>query len=301
MELRHLRYFIALAGSLNFTRAAERVHVTQSTLSHQIRQLEDEIGQKLFDRNGKQVMLTEAGTSFLAYASRALAVIDQGLGELKQMVAPMTGTVRIGTTHTFNLGFLPDSIALFLKHNPTVKIVIEELSGDDITNGLKAEHLDVGVGYRPERQEGIRFEPLFNEELALVVAQSHPLAKRKRLRMAELHRESLVLLPQSFSTRRLLDECFTAAGVQPNIIAEMNTIPAMLGLMVREAVGTIAAPSAIAEHNKPLRIIPLEGPTPLRTHGLLFLDKHAQTPASLAFIALIRKQTRAGKPSVQSA
>lgn len=293
MELRHLRYFIALAGSLNFTRAAERVHVTQSTLSHQIRQLEEEIGQRLFDRNGKRVVLTEAGESFLIYAGRALAVIDQGIGELKQTVPPMTGTVRIGTTHTFNLGFLPDCIAFFLKHNPTVKVVIEELSGDAITDGLKKEQLDVGIGYRPEVQEGIRFEPLFNEELALIVAQTHPLAKRKRMRIAELHRESLVLLPPSFSTRRLLDECFHAAGAEPNIIAEMNTIPAMLGLMVRANVGTIAAPSAIAEHNKPLSVIPLEGPTPIRTHGLLFLDKHDQTLASMAFIALIRKQTKA--------
>ncbi len=301
MELRHLRYFIALAGSLNFTRAAERVHVTQSTLSHQIRQLEDEVGQRLFDRNGKRVMLTEAGESFLAYADRALAVIDQGLGELKQTVAPISGTVRIGTTHTFNLGFLPDCIALFLKQNPTVKIVIEELSGDAITHGLQAEQLDIGIGYRPEMPEGIRFEPLFNEELALIVAQTHPLAKRKRLRIAELHRESLVLLPQSFSTRRLLDECFNAAGAEPNIIAEMNTIPAMLGLMIRKNVGTIAAPSAIAEHNKPLRIIPLEGPTPIRTHGLLFMDKHQQTRASMAFTALIRKQTKAGKHGARPA
>ncbi|UYO93217.1 LysR substrate-binding domain-containing protein [Pollutimonas sp. M17] len=295
MELRHLRYFIALAGSLNFTRAAERVHVTQSTLSHQIRQLEEELGQRLFDRKGKRVVLTEAGESFLAYATRALAVIDQGLSELKQTVIPMTGTVRIGTTHTFNLGFLPDCIALFLKHNPTVKVVIEELSGDAITEGLKEEQLDVGIAYRPEQQKEIRFEPLFNEELALVVGHTHPLAKRKRLRIAELHRESLVLLPPSFSTRRLLDECFSAAGAEPNVIAEMNTIPAMLGLLARENVGTIAAPSAVAEHSKPWRIIPLEGPTPIRTHGLLFMDKHAQTPASMAFITLIRKQAMAGK------
>src|SRR3546814_705013 len=140
MELRHLRYFIALAGSLNFTRAAERVHVTQSTLSHQIRQLEDEVGQRLFDRNGKRVMLTEAGESFLAYADRALAVIDQGLGELKQTVAPISDTVRIGTTHTFNLGFLPDCIALFLKQTTTVKLVMVALSGDAHTHGRSEEH-----------------------------------------------------------------------------------------------------------------------------------------------------------------
>lgn len=294
MELRHLRYFIALAGSLNFTRAAERVHVTQSTLSHQIRQLEEEIGQRLFDRNGKRVVLTEAGESFLAYANRALEVIDEGLGELKQAVAPITGTVHIGTTSTFNQSFLPDCVALFLRENTTVKIVIDELSADAITDGLMAEELDVGIGYRPELQETIRFEPLFNEELALVVANKHILATRKRLRIAELHHESLVLLPKKFSTRRLLDECFNAASAQPNIIAEMNTIPAMLGLVVREHVGTIVAPSAIAHHSIPVQVIPLEGPTPIRTHGLMFKDAHEQTRASMAFSALIRNHTKPG-------
>lgn len=301
MELRHLRYFIAVASSLNFTRAAERVHVTQSTLSHQIRQLEEEIGQALFERKGRRVVLTDAGESFLAYATRAMTVIDQGLSELKQSVVSMTGEVRIGTTHTFNLGFLPDCIALFLKHNPTVKVIIEELSADAITDGLKAERLDVGIAYRPEQQEEIRFEPLFNEELALVVAQSHPLAKRKRLRIAELHHEALVLLPASFSTRRLLDECFAAAGAEPNIVAEMNTIPAMLGLLARENVGSIVAPSAVAEHSRPWRIIPLEGPTPVRTHGLLFMDRHAQTPASAAFTALIRKHATPGRHGARPA
>ena len=294
MELRHLRYFIALAESLNFTRAAERVHVTQSTLSHQIRQLEEELGKDLFERQTRRVVQTEAGESFLAYATRALAVIDQGLSELKQNPVDMTGTVRIGTTHTFNLGFLPDCIALFLRQYPTVRVVVEELSGDAITEGLKAESLDVGIGYRPEHQTDIRFEPLFNEDLALVVSPSHPLAKRKRLRIAELHRESLVLLPQTFSTRRLLDECFSAAGAEPNVIAEMNTLPAMFALLSRAKVGAIVAPSAVAEHSRPWRVIPLEGPTPVRTHGLLFSDSHVQTPVSSAFITLIRKQTMAG-------
>eukprot|EP01041_Mallomonas_annulata_P030694 gene30694-52877_t len=85
MELRHLRYFLALASSLSFTPAAERVHVTQSTLSHQIRQLEDELGCPLFDRVGKRVALTEAGETFLAHATRAIQEVDQGVGALKEV------------------------------------------------------------------------------------------------------------------------------------------------------------------------------------------------------------------------
>lgn len=292
MELRHLRYFIALAGSLNFTRAAERVHVTQSTLSHQIRQLEDEVGQPLFDRVGKRVIMTEAGGVFLAYATRALREIDQGLGELKTSPVSMSGVVRIGATHTFNLGFIPECIAVFLSRNATVKVVVEELSADAIATRLDAGELDLGVAYRPELRSDLRFEPLFNEELVLVVANSHALAKRKRIRMIELHREPLVLLPQSFSTRRLLDECFAAAGAEPNVVAEMNTIAAMLGVVARIQVGAIVAANALGQTTG-LSVVPMENPTPLRTPGLLFKDDGPQTRAVRAFAALLRKTAMA--------
>jgi len=292
MELRHLRYFIALAGSLNFTRAAERVHVTQSTLSHQIRQLEDEVGQPLFDRVGKRVVMTEAGGVFLAYATRALREIDQGLGELKASPASMSGVVRVGATHTFNLGFIPECIAVFLSRNATVKVVVEELSADAIATRLDAGDLDMGVAYRPEQRSDLRFEPLFNEELVLVVASSHPLASRKRIRMIELHREPLVLLPQSFSTRRLLDECFAAAGAEPNVVAEMNTIAAMLGVVARIQVGAIVAANALGQMTG-LAVVPMENPTPLRTPGLLFKDDRPQTRAVRAFTALLRKTAMA--------
>ncbi|MGY6272300.1 LysR substrate-binding domain-containing protein [Achromobacter denitrificans] len=289
MELRHLRYFIALAGSLNFTRAAERVHVTQSTLSHQIRQLEDEVGQRLFERIGKRVVMTEAGETFLAYAQRALREIDQGLGAIKQDVALVTGQVRVGATHTFNLNFIPDCVAQLLQRSPGVKVLIEELPADAIAQQVEAGRLDIGVAYRPEGASDLRFEPLFNEELVLVVSASHPLAARRRIRMIELHREPLVMLPAGFSTRRILDECFQAAGAAPEVIAEMNTIAAMLGMVARMNVGAIAAASAISP-DPGLRMIPMENPTPIRTPGLLFSNTAPQSRACRAFVALLRRR-----------
>ncbi len=288
MELRHLRYFIALAGSLSFTRAAERVHVTQPTLSHQIRQLEEEVGQPLFDRIGKRVVMTEAGEAFLAYATRALQEIDQGLGELKGKSVSVSGTVRIGATHTFNLSFIPECVALFLSRNATVQVMIEELPADAIATALDAGQLDFGVAYRPEQRSDLRFEPLFNEELVLAVADNHPLAGRRRIRMIELHREPLVLLPRTFSTRRLLDECFAAAGAEPKVVAEMNTIAAMLGLVRRIQVGAIVARSAV-RNSSGLCTVPMENPTPVRTPGLLFKAGQPQTRAARAMAALLRK------------
>ncbi len=291
MELRHLRYFLALANSLNFTRAAERVHVTQSTLSHQIRQLEQEIGQPLFERVGKRVLMTDTGHAFVPYARRALQEIDLGLADLKQSRQALTGEVRIGATHTFNQSFIPQCVASFLQRHPTVKVVIEELAADAIAAALQANQLDFGVAYRPEASNSLVFEPLLHEELMLAVGSHHPLAQRRRIRMVELHREPLVLLPDTFATRRLLDECFRAAGATPAIVAEMNTVAAMLGLVQRAPIGAIIAPSAVSSLAG-LHLVPMEDPTPLRIPGLLFDPSREPTRPALVFAALLRRHAK---------
>ncbi|MFW7348404.1 MAG: LysR family transcriptional regulator [Pigmentiphaga sp.] len=165
MELRHLRSFTYLAEILHFTRAAERVHVTQSTLSHQIKQLEDEVGCPLFDRCGKKVVLTEEGEFFLAYATRALREIDQGLSVLKHSGDEISGLVRIGTTHTFNLSFLPQCIGAFIADYPTVHISVIEDSANSIEAQLRSGTLDIGITYQPIDTAGLHFEALYDEQM----------------------------------------------------------------------------------------------------------------------------------------
>ena len=289
MELRHLRYFVALADCLSFTRAAERVHVTQSTLSHQIRQLEEEVGQALFDRIGKRVVTTEAGALFLGYASRALQEVDQGIAALKPGGGGLTGQVRIGATHTFNIGLIPECVALFLARHPTVRIRVDELSADEIGKRLHAGELDLGIAYRPTGPTELWFEPLYNEEMVLVVSTSHPLAGRKRIRMVELHQQRLVLVPDYFATRSLLDECFKASGAEPLVVAEMSTIAPMLGLVQRTQIGSIVATNAIPAGMTGLVMIPLESPTPIRTPGILWRLGGKQEARVQSFAVILRK------------
>lgn len=293
MELRHIRYFIALAGSLNFTRAAERVHVTQSTLSHQIGQLERELGKPLFERTGKKVSLTEAGEQFLAYATRALKELDQGIGALKEADDELSGTVRVGAAHTFNLGIIPACVATFMTRHPTVKVVVYELSADAIDAGLLRGDIDLGIAYRPTGAPDLGFEPLYSEEMVLVVGDGHPFAKRKRVRMVELHRQRLVLLPREFATRGMLDECFLASGAEPQIVAEMNTVAPMLGLVERTDIAAIVARSAVPR-NTDLRAVPLEAPTPIRTPGILWNRAAPQAAPAQSFSAIVRKLAPGG-------
>lgn len=289
MELRHLRYFVALAECLSFTRAAERVHVTQSTLSHQIRQLEEQVGHALFDRIGKRVVTTEAGQLFLAYATRALKEVDAGIAILRPSAGDLTGQVRVGATHTFNIGLIPECVALFLARHATVKVCVEELPADDIGLQLRSGDLDIGIAYRPSGPTELTFEPLYNEEMVLVVSDTHPLAQRKRIRMVELHQQPLVLLPQRFTTRVMLEECFAACGAEPSVVAEMSTVAPMIGLVQRAPVGTIVSANAVPAELAGLRTVPIESPTPIRTPGLLWRTEAAKAPALQAFAVIVRK------------
>ncbi|MCE8020508.1 LysR family transcriptional regulator [Halomonas sp. MCCC 1A11036] len=288
MELRHMRYFLALAETLNFTRAAERVHVTQSTLSHQIRQLEEELGQPLFAREGKKVLITEAGRAFHERVVPILKQVDQAMGALKETPDDLRGELRIAATHSFNVQLIPLCLSVFMQRLPQVKVVVEELSGDQISEGLVNGNLDLGISYRPAIPRGLRFEPLYNEELKLIVASHHPLARRKRLRMVELNGARMTLLAPHFSTRQLLDECFAAAGAQPQIVAELNAISPMVELVRRTDLCSIVAENALSDEPG-IRAIPLESPTPIRTPGLLWSQQAQRSPASRFMADTIRQ------------
>ncbi len=208
MELRHLRYFAALAEQLNFTRAAEKVHITQSTLSHQIKQLEDEVGLRLFDRVGKRIVMTEAGEMLLGRVTKALRDIDEGVRAVKGVTAPLSGTLHVGSTHTFNISLIPACISVFRDTNPMIGVEIRELPSGEIEDGLVNDELDLGIAYYPNNHTKLFFEPLYIDDMFLVVSKQHPYASRTRVRMSELHRQELVLSRKSPRPGR----CSTAAS-----------------------------------------------------------------------------------------
>jgi len=293
MELRHLRYFAALAETLNFTRAADRTHVTQSTLSHQIKQLEGELGVQLFDRVGKRVVITEAGDSLLVQLLPALRQIDVAINSLNTSPDSMTGSIRIGATHSFNTQLVPQCIANFHSRHPAIQVTAEELPQDKIVERLELGNLDLGIAYRPEESHELWFEPLYNEEMVLVVNSNHPYAARRKVRMVELHKLKMVLLPQIFSTRRQIDECFRSAGAEPQIVVEMNTVMPMIELVKHTDLACIVGETAVKASDG-LIIISLENPTPIRTPGLLWKKGEPEDSAIKRFAAIVRRATKPG-------
>lgn len=287
MELRHVRYFDAVAETLNFTRAAQRLHVTQSTLSHQIRQMEEELGVALFDRIGKRVRMTEAGEILRSYMAPALAQIDRGVQALRNPASDITSHIRLGTTPSFNTRMIPRCVSSFLAQHPDHEVTVEELPAAAIAEGVAADRLDLAVSYQPADDAQLWFEPLYNEELRLVVGATHPLARRRRVRMAELHRVRMVMLPTGFATRQLIENCLQAAGAVPVVVAQLNSIAPMLELIRQTQLAGIVTETAV-EPSADLRVIPLEDPTPIRTPGLLWKRGATGSPMVRQFADIIR-------------
>lgn len=288
MELRHLRYFSALAERLSFTRAAEEVHVTQSTLSHQIKQLEDELGTPLFQRAGKRVLLTVEGQLFLPWITKALKEIDSGIVTLKDVGVPVAGEVVVGATHTFNMSLIPACLAMFITKNPSVRVRVEELPAAGVIHSVASGALDIGIAYPPTDNAALSFEPLYNEELVLAVAEKHPFATRRRIRMVELHRQRVVLLPREFATRALLEGCFRSAGAEPLVVVEMNTIAPMLDLARRMNIATIVPEKAVGKAAG-LRAIAIENPKPIRTPSIVWKRDKPQSGPVKSFAAIVKQ------------
>jgi LysR family cyn operon transcriptional activator len=169
-----------------------------------------------------------------------------------------------------------------------VKVVVEELSADQIAARLQQGTLDLGIAYRPNTPGPLQFEPLYNEEMVLVVARKHPLARRKRVRMVELHRLPMVLLPGSFATRQMLDECFRSCGAQPHVVAEINTLAPMMDLVAKTQLASIMAANVVTVQSG-LVVVRLESPTPVRTPGMLWSPVARDAAATRAFSTIVRK------------
>ena len=186
MELRQLGYFIKAAELLHFTDAAAASFVTQSTLSQQIKQLEEELGMLLFDRIGKQVHLTEAGQVFLEHARQILLGVKKSRQAILELNNLVTGELRIGVTYAFSSMLLP-ALAPFSAKYPGIRIVLEYGTANELEQKLKLAELDVILAFHDQSDtEDFEMQLLFVSRIMMVVAKKHPLAGLKKISLAEL-------------------------------------------------------------------------------------------------------------------
>lgn len=299
MLLRHIRYFLAVAEHGNFTRAAEVLHVSQPTLSQQIRQLEDALGVQLFDRSGRTVRLTDAGTAWRQHARQALQDIAAGTRALHDVQELTRGALRLGLTPTFTSWLLGPCIGLFNERYPGITLDIREMPQGEMEALLCADELDVGIAFDQVGAPEIDVEILLVEVLALVVGTAHPHANRQDpMPLQDFASTSLVLFNNTFATRHFIDRYCQQHGVRPKVAAEVNSISAMIEIV---RCGRLAAilPEAIARDNPALRALRLATPLPTRPAMLLQRRGAYRSAAARAFTDVLREIARPG-PSVDT-
>ena len=295
MEFRHLRYFLAVADSLHFTRASETLHVSQPTLSLQIRELERMLGTPLFDRNGRTVRLTEAGVVFRRYATRALREVEAGRSAVGDLLGLRRGSLRVGVTHSFSTALIPGAVSRFRRSYPGVGLAIEKTSGRAIEQALVAGSLDLGIAYAPPESAEVEAETLFEEEVVLIVASGHPLAHRPRVGLDDLEGLPLALISREFSTRRLIDERLRDAKFTPEIAVELNDIDSLLEVVRLGTGATILSRRAIRDA-RGLAQVSIEGPKMTRTAAILWHCEAYRTSAARAFAQVIREESASIEP-----
>lgn len=287
MELRHLRYFLAIADARSFTRAAERLHVTQPTLSHQIKQLEHMVGTVLFERSTKDVELTAAGQLFKPYCERIIKEIESSSIAISELEGLMRGTLRMAVFHSFSHSMLPPILSEFALRYPGVHVTARLVPRLDMERDLVNAELDMAVAYVTDDNNQIVADRLFDEELVLVVGSKHPLAGRKAIQMRELAKLSLVLLTPEFGARQFVDRFFSDAGLQPHIVLEMNAIEPILASTRDSGLATVLAQGAIVDSNG-LCTVRLTDPAPKRTVGILWRRNGHRSAAAQRMAEMIK-------------
>jgi LysR family transcriptional regulator, cyn operon transcriptional activator len=290
MELRQLRYLLTIAEEANFTRAAEKVFVSQSALSQQIQALEQEVGTTLLARSRRGVKLTAAGEILCHHARRMVSELEQAQVALRELEGLQRGELRVGVVQTVNDYLIPTLATCFTHQYPQIRLSIEELSSDEIETRLESGDLQVGLSFIPAALASIHTELLFEERLVLIVRQDHALAQQNEVPVRTLDAMPMVMLSNTFCTRRLWEEKARLAAAQPQVVMEMNTVSSILSVVERTGLTTVLPQHTLTEERSgKLTSLALHDPTPLRQVGLLWHRESYLCAASRAFIASARE------------
>ncbi|MGW5739246.1 MULTISPECIES: LysR family transcriptional regulator [Streptomyces] len=270
MQFQQLLYFVAVAETRHFTRAAEQVHVSQPSLSQQVRALEKELGAELFSRARGNIALTDAGEALLPLARRILADADTARIEVQELAQLRRGRIRLGATPSVCTGLLPEVLRAFHDRHPGIQLLLEEGGSHDLVRELARGALDLAVVVLPlpSPSPALTTVELLREDLVVVSSPDARPFGGKAVRVADLQRERLVMFRHGYDLRELTVAACRAEGFEPEFAVEGGEMDAVLGF-VRAGLGVAVVPRMVAERAGPgLRMTPLARPTLHRTIAL---------------------------------
>ncbi|AOC93749.1 HTH-type transcriptional regulator CynR [Flavobacterium anhuiense] len=283
MELRQLKYFLKAKELLNFTEAASALYISQSTLSQQIKQLEDELQVPLFNRIGKRITLTEAGDLFAVYAQQSVNKASDGLELLKDLNNLETGKVAIGVTYALR-HVVTKALILFSPEYPKIQFEIVFGTSQELIQKLNRFELDVILTFEEIASEAhFKYLELFTSPMALVTASETPLTHKKSISLDEVSSLPLALPSSGFSTTQFINKAFKKDNLNPEVTIEINDIPTLLELIKTGKWHTILTKTTI-ENEKDLHAIPIKGENMTRTAMLISLKEVYEKKAVVAFL-----------------
>lgn len=247
MELRHLRYFVAVAEELNFRRAAERLFIAQPPLSQQIQQLEQELGVLLFDRSRRAIALTPAGTALYQDAVGILDRCEAAMRRARRFGAGVEGTLRIGFAPSATYHLLPESVRVFRERYPDVSLELLELLGPEQTQALHDLRIDVGIAIEATPDEAVTVEEVAEIPLVVALPSDHRLAHLEVVSLSQVTREPFIHFPrlERSGYRRFVERLWERQGRWPPIALETEELQTALGL-VSAGLGCTFAPAPVA-------------------------------------------------------
>ena len=286
MELRQLNYFLKAKELLNFTEAAKVLNISQSTLSQQIKQLEDELNVPLFNRIGKRITLTEAGQLFGEYALQSIHKANEGLLLLQDLKNLNTGKITVGVIYSMRILFAK-TLIVFAKQYPNIKIQVVFGTTNDLLEKLNLHHFDFVLTFHEKPNEPhLKFQTLLRSNMVLVTAKKSSLASKSTISLNEVAELPLALPFSGYSTIQFFEESFSQKNLTPNICMEINDIPTLFEIVKSGHWHTILSDTSV---NDPDVVgIPIEGENMKRTIMIISLKEAYEKQAVKKLYELLR-------------
>ncbi len=291
MELRHLRYFEAVARHSHVTRAAAELHIAQPALSKQISQLEQELGIALFDRVGRNVRLTEAGEALLPHARAVMAQVDAARAEMAERIGLRRGRAAVGTPPTVGMQLLPPVLAAFNRQYPGIELRFHEAGVQTLLDLLETGLIDVAAVTLPVEDEHLTVVPLFTEEMVVAVWREHALTARETVAIADLREEPWVLSPQNYELREATLSACQKAGFVPRVVLDGGETDTLLRF-VAAGIGVALVPRLAVQNAPDLVALRVTDQDLTRTLGIVWRGDRVASPAARALHEFLVEQLR---------
>lgn len=288
MDTQNLAAFLEVAASGSFSRAAERLHLSQPAVSKRVAALEAQLGQALFDRVGRRVRLTDAGRSLQPYAQQALERIEDGRRALSQRSGVVAGKLTIGTSHHIGLHRLPPVLRAYTQRNPRVDLDLRFMDSEDACEAVLRGELELGIVTLPlQPLPNLETRRVWPDPLAVVVAPDHPLARQRRLRPADLAAHPAVLPDERTYTHRIVRRAFARLHLTPRVRLATNYLET-LKMLVAIGLGWSVLPRSMLDGS--LHALRLPQVSLQRELGAVWHRRRSLSAAAQALLTLLAQQ-----------